>query len=191
MRRLGGLVALVLAVACGRDDGGGTVAVDAATTTTAAAPVVVDADPSEFSLSPDPQSAAQFSGNDAGVVGLVESIGERAEVTTGPDGAEITYGFTPVSIRVEEVLFGDVAVDDEPVIRSVEGGDAEPTSYVVGRRYVLLLNAPVDVEGTGLMSTPNWAFLLDGDELLWHASDTGEDRRMPLDDFRALAAERG
>jgi hypothetical protein len=183
------VLVVLFAAACG-DDAGPAAVDEAAPTTTAVATVMANVDPAGFPLSPDPESAAAFSGNDAGVVAVVESIGDAAEVTTGPAGAQVTYGYTPVSVQLEEVLFGDLSVGDEVDIRAVamDGGE---TSYVVGRRYVLLLNPAVDVEGTGEMATPNWAFLVDRDELLWSDPDVGVEQRMSLADFQALVDQRG
>ncbi len=137
---------------------------------------------SDFPLSPDPHSAAVFSGNDLGIIATVTSEGVA--------GTAAGTRYVPVGVTVEEVLFGELEPGDTIVIRHLlDYGDGLPSAYEVGGRYVLMLNPAVNVADTGEMHTPNWTFPLVGDQLCWYDPDTGIYESSDLSEFREWVDE--
>lgn len=142
---------------------------------------------SEYPLPPDPSVAAVFAGNESAIIATVTSVGPVESVTAMPN---LTYSYAAVGVTVDEVLFGDVSAGTGIVIRDLLGMSEDTASaYEIGGQYVFMLNPAVDVAGTGEMHTPNWAFPLVDDQLLWYDPDTGTDEAFDLAEYRQLVAE--
>jgi hypothetical protein len=146
------------------------------------------------SLADDPRSAIDFPTNELAIVGIVQAHQPTREAHANKPDWLI---YTPVVVSVSEVLFGDAKAGDTLVVRGL-GGRVGKTQFVVedmpaisdlaiGQRVLLFLLRPLDA-GDGLVAqTPNFAYLLDDEDV---AHSGVSDTEASLENFRQLAATR-
>ena len=96
-----------------------------------------------------------------------------------------------MGVTVDEVLPSEALEPGASILirHLLDDGDGYPSAYEVGGQYVLMLNAAVNVAGTGDMHTPNWSFPLVGDQICWRDPDIGTDEAFDLAEFRRLINE--
>lgn len=138
-----------------------------------------------YPLSKDLPTVAGFPGTRNVVVGTVESVGTARWNTpdlgrpadfgdrTAPSrrGGRIYQVSSPLTVRVDRVLFGSMTAGESMVVRAL-GGERDgvkfsfetqpPVSfYEPGKQYVFFLARPVDAGDGIVASTPNQAYAVD------------------------------
>lgn len=125
-----------------------------------------------FSLDDSPEQAAIFPGNAMIVLGTVQA--QEADRWSTPDRtARNRFIYSPVRVRVDQVVRGSQPLSSDLVVRAI-GGEVGAESYVFedappksvfesGRQLLLFLTEPRDT-GDGIVAgTPNMVYIVNGD----------------------------
>lgn len=125
-----------------------------------------------YPLDNSPSAAVSFAGNETIVLAqVIEVLSPRWNVKAGARPAALAFIFTPVRVKVLEVLRGVPRLDDGAMIVRQLGGRVDQDEFVastdvaahltLGSRFVLFLGEQRDL-GDGLDAvTPNIAYLVD------------------------------